>query len=164
MPNTPPLSIRTHSQSVHQESVLWRLTHGTQMEGPPTQTRVECGAVLNGGVQSHHPCHAASELCQSIQCQPAAFQLPRSHSSSSISITVSDLFILSSYSIKKLITQPASGKVYFILMPFSTNPTLTSAMPLPSCASQFSVNQQHFSYPGATPTVLLQSQFPTCSF
>ena len=40
---------------------------------------------------------SASELCQSIQCQPAAFQLPRSHSSSSISITVSNLFILSSY-------------------------------------------------------------------
>ena len=38
------------------------------------------------------------------------------------------------------------------------------AMPLPSCASQFSVNQQHSSYPGATAAVLFQSQFPTCSF
>ena len=59
---------------------------------------------------------------QSIQCQPAAFQLPRSHNNSSTSITVSDWLILSSYSIKKPITQPASGKVHFILMPFSTNP------------------------------------------
>jgi hypothetical protein len=66
--------------------------------------------------------HLHAQPCQSIQCQPAAFQLPRSHSNSSISITVSNLFILSSYSIKKPITQPASGKVHFILMPFSTNP------------------------------------------
>ena len=38
-------------------------------------------------------------------------------------------------------------------------------MPCHFCyASQFGVNQQHSSYPGATATVLFQSQFPTCSF
>ena len=40
--------------------------------------------------------------------------------------SISNWLILSSYSIKKPITQPASGKFHFILMPFSTNPASPS--------------------------------------
>ena len=67
--------------------------------------------------------NASPEPCQSIQCQPAAFQSRRSHNNSSISITVSSLFILSSSSIKKPIVRPCFWRIHFILMPFSNSPT-----------------------------------------